>query len=119
MLHVIIHKGDRMPSQEFSDLMKELDELHKRKSHDYSHETNPFSNFERASVLISWFNDPIDQVFAGIIGIKLARLSELSNGKEPNNESIDDSFSDLTCYCGLWTAYRRRKTKQTNAQLLQ
>lgn len=89
--------------------MDELKELHNRKSNDYAQEGNPFSNFERAAYLGSWFNDPVDRVFAILFGIKLARLAELSNGKDPLNESIDDTMKDLACYAGLWCAFIRNQ----------
>lgn len=46
------------------------------------------------------------RIIAGIIGIKIARLAELTNGKIPKNESVDDTGLDLFVYCGLWQAYR-------------
>ena len=96
-----------MGSKHFHELLKTMGDIHNKKSHDYAQKDNPFSNFERAAELVKWFNNPIDQVFAGIIGIKLARLAELSNGKTPNNESIDDTRIDLSNYCVLWTAYHQ------------
>jgi len=82
-----------------------MDAVHVKKNHDYAQEGNPFSNFERAAVIVSWFKNDIDKVFACLIGVKLARLAELRNGKTPNNESIRDNGIDLTNYAGLWQAY--------------
>ena len=93
-----------MISKTFNDLMDEIKELHNKKNHDYANNDNPYSNFEYAANLVSDFKDPVDQVFASIIGIKLARLGQLLSGKTPNNESIQDTLRDLTCYCGIWTA---------------
>lgn len=99
-----------MASKHFQDLLKKMDEIHIKKNADYASEGKAFENFERAAVLVSWFKDPIDQVFAGIIGIKLARLAVLSEpGKVPNNESIDDTYLDSTNYFGLWAAYKLYK----------
>lgn len=98
-----------MAIREFMDLMEELKALHEKKNRDYSESPEAFDNFTRAATISSWFKEDIDKVFATLIGIKLARLAVLSNGREPNNESIDDTFRDLTCYAGLWTAYRRQK----------
>lgn len=87
-----------------------MNEVHIKKNNDYANDQNPFSNFEMSASLVSWFTDPIDQVFVALIGTKLSRLSELlTSGKTPNNESVDDTFLDLTNYCGLWAAYRLRK----------
>lgn len=95
-----------MPSKHFQDLLKRMDGVHVAKSHDYASEDGPFSNFERAAIIASWFNTPIDQVFATLIGVKIARLAELCNGKTPKNESIDDNGLDLANYAGLWQAFR-------------
>lgn len=102
-----------MPSIEFHKLLEECGELHDKKSHDYANDSNPFANFEKTAELISWFTNPIDQTFAALIGVKLARLSELySTGKEVNNESLDDTHVDLINYCGLWAAYKRTNSRQ-------
>lgn len=80
-------------------------DIHYKKNHDYASEDNPFSNFERAAIIASWFTKPIDQVFASLVGIKLARAAELCNGTTPNNESLNDTFMDQTNYSGLWGAW--------------
>ena len=89
----------------YEQLMKDCMALHDRKSHDYAQDNNRYSNFTRAAGVVSWFKDPIDQVFSNMIAIKLARLAELLNGKTPNNESIRDTFLDLTNYSALWGSY--------------
>lgn len=84
--------------------------IHEKKNEDYAAPTNPFENFERSGLLMEWFNDPVDKAFISLIGTKLARLATLLNSKkEPNNESVADSFLDLTTYCGLWSSYREWK----------
>lgn len=95
-----------MPSKEFHDLLDKARIIHDRKNHDYAQEDNPFSNFQRAAEIVSWFENDIDKVFVTLIGVKLARLAELCNGKEAKNESVDDTGLDLFVYCGLWQAYR-------------
>ena len=91
----------------FNNLMDSIKELHDKKNHDYANEDNPYSNFEFASLLIREFTNPVDQSFACLIGIKLARLGQLLSGKEPNNESVEDTMRDLTTYCGIWAAYMK------------
>lgn len=91
-----------MNNSTFHQLMQDAIELHDAKSHDYASDSDKYSNFKRAAVLVSWFKDPVDQVFACMIGIKLARLAELRNGKEPKNESRRDTSLDLVNYAGLW-----------------
>ena len=86
-------------------LLDDIKELHERKAHDYSKESDPYSNFKFAALLVAEFSNPVDQVFASLIGVKISRLSQLLGGKEPNNESIEDSFKDLTTYCALWTSH--------------
>lgn len=87
--------------------MDSIKELHEKKNHDYASDNDPYSNFEYAASLLVGFTDPVDQVFVAIIGIKLARLGQLlGQGKEPNNESVEDTMRDLTTYCGIWTARR-------------
>lgn len=93
-----------MGSPKFHELLKKMGEIHDKKSHDYASTENPFQNFERSSEIVSWFKSDNDKVFAAIIGIKLARLSELLNGKEPQNESIEDSFIDCANYVLLWAS---------------
>ena len=96
---------------EFIELLDASKAIHLKKNQDYANANNPFSNFERSAELISWFSDPVDKSFIALIGTKLARIAELSDGRTPNNESLDDSFLDLVTYCGLWAAYVKRRNK--------
>jgi hypothetical protein len=98
-------------SPEFIDLMNRCIETHYKKNHDYASESNPFQNFERTAIIVSWFSKPIDQVFATLVGTKLSRIAELANGTVPANESLDDSFMDGTNYFGLWGAYHIKSRK--------
>jgi len=93
------------PKNHYETLMKEAMELHERKAHDYSKEGDKFSNFTRAAEPVSWFKNPIDQVFICMIMIKIARLAELRNGKEAKNESKRDSHIDLINYSALWGSF--------------
>lgn len=105
-----------MPSPIVNDILKQIEEIHNRKSADYASVENPWSNFERASILASWFNDPVHKVFATMIGIKMARLAELLNGKVPKNESIADSFLDNDTYSILFHAYYLEMIMKLNAK---
>ncbi len=102
-----------MPSPYVAQIAKKIEEIHARKSADYAKEENPFLNFERAAIIASWFNDPVDKVFATFIGNKLARKAELLNGKTPKNESIADTFLDENTYSILWHAYYLSKNTST------
>lgn len=94
----------------FMDLLQRMAEIHTKKKADYATAANPFDNFERSGEIASWFTDPTDKAFAILVGTKLARLGNLLNeDKEPQNESVDDSFLDLCTYCALWASYRKSK----------
>ena len=91
----------------YDELLQEMKVTHEKKARDYSHEGSPFSNFTFAAELSSHFTNPVDRVFATIIGIKLARLAELQ-GKEAVNESVLDTYKDLTIYCSLWWQFNSK-----------
>lgn len=105
-------KMERNGSPEFYKIIEQMADTHSRKSHDYAMASNPFSNFERAGEIASWFKHPVDIAFAALIGVKLARMAELTaSGKVPNNESLDDTQLDLATYSGLWAAWRKTQQK--------
>lgn len=85
-----------------------------KKAQDYTEnsELDRYQNFQRSAELISWFRYDQDRAYVALIGTKLARLAALLNThKEPNNESIEDSFVDLVNYCALWAGYRIKDNK--------
>lgn len=95
---------------EFVELLEDMKKTHEKKNNDYAAEGKHFENFERVAAIIGWFNNNEDKAFVAHIVTKLARLSTLLNKKSvPNNEPIEDSFEDLTVYCGLWGSYHKRK----------
>lgn len=92
----------------FDAQLERMAEIHNRKSYDYAQTDSGeyYSNFEFAAMVAQPFTDPVDRVFATMIGIKLARLAELTaNGKAPQNESLRDTFDDLATYAALWASY--------------
>ncbi len=94
---------------EVMEILDKIEQIHKKKNEDYAANDKPFENFQRSAMLGNWFNVDSDKSFAILIGTKLARLSTLLNSRnEPNNESIEDSFTDLATYCILWQAYYKR-----------
>lgn len=100
-----------------ADLLKEIGAIHEKKAADYATSDDPYSNFKYAASLADKFTDPVDRVFATLIGVKLARLVELTQpGRVPNNESLDDTFLDMTNYSAIWTSYRRDKRKETSSE---
>lgn len=87
----------------FDALLYQMGELHAKKNADYAADSDSYSNFKEAAAVAGC---SIDTVFTVMIGIKLARLKELlTKGKQPNNESIQDSRMDLVMYAGLWCSY--------------
>lgn len=96
--------------KEFIELLDKMKAIHTLKNEDYA-KGDAFENFTRAAEVSSWFEDPMDKVFATLITVKLARIATLTSKKtNPNNESIEDSFLDLSVYTTLWASYRRRKS---------
>ena len=96
--------------QIFNKCLKLL--LSKRQDYTASHDNH--ENFKRSAELSSWFKDDTDKAYVILIGTKLARLASLlsSNTKNPNYESINDTFEDLINYCALW--YERRSEEIYN-----
>lgn len=99
-------------NKELLDLLERIKVIHEKKAKDYAAAANIDENFERSAQLTSWFNNALDKAFVSHIATKLARLSTLLNKKDaPNNESIEDTFLDLTTYCALWSANYQRRIK--------
>lgn len=89
-------------------LLDEIKALHSRKAADYARGSDPYSNFRYAGAVSAPFTDPVDRVFATLIGVKLARIAELRTpGRAVRNEPLDDSFVDLTNYAAIWASYQR------------
>ena len=95
-----------MRNPRYQRLVETICEIHEAKSHDYAQDQNPYSNFEYAATLASRFSNPLDRVFATLMGIKLARLAELTAaGKTPKNEALQDTRRDLANYAMIWASY--------------
>jgi hypothetical protein len=94
-----------MRNPAFTELLKRMAALHESKNADYASDGDPLSNFKEAAEVARWFSG-VDAVFASLIGVKLARLRELTAaGKTPNHESIGDTRTDLAMYAALWASY--------------
>ena len=91
------------------ELFKKALKVSLSKRADYTSGVDHHENFKRSATVASWFRNDQDKVYAVLIATKLARLASLLDTKEPNNESIDDTFLDLVNYAGLW-AERRTET---------
>lgn len=98
-------------SPEFYGLLKEMAELHSRKSYDYASNENPYGNYHFAGLLASLFaHSHQDAGFIGRLGEKFYRLANLEkSGKTPSNESIEDTEKDICVIVVLWMADRRAR----------
>ncbi len=82
---------------EFGEFISKQLELLKAKSNDYANE-DILSNFKLAGKSIGLTPE---QQCLSLIATKVVRLGELFKGKEPKNESINDSLIDLANYTFL------------------
>ncbi len=80
--------------QQFEMIIEEVKQTMFRKGNDYANEDR-LSNFKLAGSIIGL---SAQQNCLSLISTKVARLGVLLKGSEPNNESIEDSMLDLTCY---------------------
>lgn len=81
------------------------------KAYDYSSNSDLHSNFKLAEALASEFPNPY-KTYVVLIGMKLARISQLLQKGEVKHESLDDSFLDGINYLALM--YERYKEEQKN-----
>ena len=114
MLAVESSLVDYIPST-FNQLLGEAKELHARKSHDYTSDSDPYGNYHFAGLLSKLFSNHLDAGFVGRIGEKLFRLANLEN-KTPKNESIEDTEIDLVVIMILWMADRRDRRSASSKE---
>jgi len=95
----------------FKELLKKMEAMHDAKNADYAKQEDRFSNFTYAAEVSKDFKDPVDRVFAVMLGVKFARLANLVGNREPNNESVLDTRLDISVYAALWTAYWEQQGK--------
>jgi hypothetical protein len=87
----------------FIRVLDEMEALHSKKNADYATADDPYSNFEHAAKAAGM---TVMQVFDVLLGVKQARLVELTaGGKVPNNESIRDTLLDRAVYAAIAVAY--------------
>lgn len=99
------------PIKNLIESLDKIRELHLKKNEDYADANNAFSNFEFTEFVLRHYSSDRDKAYIWPIATKLARLSVLlSNDRNPNNESIEDSFLDIATYVLLWKADIARRT---------
>jgi hypothetical protein len=87
----------------FAALLEDVIDTHLSKAHDYAKSDDPFFNFRRTAELAGV---DVNTVFRVMDGIKESRLEALlSEGKTPNNESIEDTYKDRAVYALLHAAF--------------
>ncbi len=103
----MIAQGTHPIYQAFAEAL----DLVEAKAHDYAEDDNVFSNFEFAAQVAGVTTE---QVFAVLLGVKVARLGQLiGNDKLPNFESIGDTLLDTMNYAGLLKAYMEQEAEIT------
>lgn len=81
----------------FEACLIDLVKINRSKRADYAVDGNPFSNFIE-SAAEAGLDSPIDSV-NHLIAVKNSRLRALkANGREPNNESVVDTYLDRATY---------------------
>jgi hypothetical protein len=85
----------------FDEAIERMRKVHASKKVDYSRSDNIFSNFEIAA---HFADVNIQATFDTLIGIKQARLNNL-RGRNPVNESIEDTLLDRAVYATIAYAY--------------
>jgi len=97
-------KETDVKNQRFNAVLETMQATHDSKNEDYAEAGNPYSNFEKAAEIAGI---TVQQQFASLVGVKIARLTELVSGKTPNHESLDDTLLDLSVYAAIWLSYRQ------------
>lgn len=82
-------------SRRFHRLLREMGELHDRKQADYGKADDPFANVRDGATEVG-----LDPWIGAVIrmGDKMRRLQAAARGQNLVNESIRDSFIDLSVY---------------------
>lgn len=94
-------------------------ETHSKKSHDYASNKNPFGNYYFAGQMATLFaHSPQDAGFVGRLAEKIYRIASLEgSGKEPENETVQDTERDILVITGLWiTSRRERRAKRSDKE---
>ena len=83
-------------------VLKECMEMQIKKSQDYQ---NPDSNIVQAM----HYRRGVDTIHYIILGKVQRATSLLESGKDPNFESLEDTYKDMINYCSFMVSYMRGK----------
>lgn len=98
------------PDDPIEKVLIEIVSTNRKKRADYAQDGNIFSNFEQASFAAGV--SPL-QGIEYMIATKQARLVALrSNGRAPQNESVQDTMLDRAVYCIISLAYMEQSREQ-------
>lgn len=87
----------------FDVALLKIKELHEKKKADYSNPADRFSNFKYSAYHA---NITPQQAIEVLVGVKCARIAELTKpGREPQNESLSDTYLDRAVYAILAYVY--------------
>ena len=89
----------------FEQFTKRQAEIMLSKGNDYAGEDR-LSNFKLVGQICGLSHEMVAMVMEAT---KIVRLGQLMRGKEPSNESIDDSILDGSNYYALWAMLRGEK----------
>jgi len=84
------------PSEPFEAVLIDMVKVNRKKRADYAHDGDPWSNFRFTAGVLGI--EPQDAAIHNVAQ-KLARLTALrSNGRDPQNEAVLDTYLDLAVY---------------------
>jgi hypothetical protein len=88
-------------------------EIVKKKNHDYSKDTDPFSNFRAIAYMLG---RPVDEVIMMFIVNKISRASNLLHRDNAvKDESVEDTLLDCINYLAILRAYLHGENKSSEA----
>ena len=97
------------PADPIDAVLLEIHELNRRKRADYAVDGDPFSNFYAVARRVSHLGIGPMGVLEVLLAVKEERLIALAvNGRDPANESVDDTYLDKTVYAVLQRALALR-----------
>jgi hypothetical protein len=92
------------PTDPFERIVYDMIQMNRKKRHDYASDGDIIQNFRRNADMVALLEPKYD-IFVDCFSMVTRKISRLQNllgsGKTPNNESIEDTLTDLAVYCVL------------------